>query len=603
MDSGVEEVLHQIQDNFDGNKIQRKRRRSENDDQENSSNPSTSDNGATPDYVPVAKFRGIDEIDKISIEDFPDEILYEIFKHLDSWSYYSLMNCCNRFHTLLMDRRFWQHIDLSQKLLPLGILEYVMERTHPGTTCLKLQGPSRQYTNTEILKFNKTLADTFTLRSTQLSVLELRGVTVDLKNVRIANFPRTLKRLVLRDCNICKPEEEQSIFAGIHTHLVNLEELGIEFSDWFEPYYIMMISKMPLLRWLSLKGCPRLGDFIPYGSMAARFGFKKLAYLDLRYTPITDSDIQCFNVVLTLKELLLDCPLASRDTENKNASAKQTINKCATNEDDCQPSTSRANTSNDDSPSSSGSDDVQPLEIRDDSDLEQPSCSSPQLTLSSSNTSSSSVSPFASPSHLPQDQAADNNPPEPAGNVPSRSRFLPRPDQVILLDFVSRRPSVRHVRPPPNLDNHFDQMLHHPLFWNIINPLERESRWSRSLTGPGHHPCYRQYPISDRGICCFGRPQNPVEQGVIWIRIGNRPSENSFERLSVRNYKKVTDISLHHLVQCSPDLIYLDLSGTSVTREGVKRFKAEKPECQIIADHLIGTSNDNCSTNQDTTTD
>lgn len=41
--------------------------------------------------------------------------------------------------------------------------------------------------------------------------------------------------------------------------------------------------------------------------MAARFGFKKLEYLDLRFTPITDSDVQCFNMVLTLKELLLEC--------------------------------------------------------------------------------------------------------------------------------------------------------------------------------------------------------------------------------------------------------------------------------------------------------
>ena len=82
-----------------------------------------------------------------------------------------------------MDRRFWHHIDLSEKQLPLGILEYVMERTHQGTTSIKLNGQSRQYTSAEILKFNKTLADTFALRTTQLSILELRCVKVDLRNV------------------------------------------------------------------------------------------------------------------------------------------------------------------------------------------------------------------------------------------------------------------------------------------------------------------------------------------------------------------------------------------------------------------------------------
>ncbi|XP_014093042.3 uncharacterized protein [Bactrocera oleae] len=608
MDSGTEEKTPKLQNDLLESRIQRKRRHTDDVEQQNSDTASNTNNGAVAEYIPAAKVRSVVESNKVCITDFPDELLYEIFKNLDSWSYYVLMNCCNRFYTLLMDRRFWHHIDLSQKLLPLGILEYVMERTHQGTTSIKLRGPSRKYTSAEILKFNKTLADTFALRSTQLSILELRGVTVDLRNVRIVHFPKTLKRLVFKDCNICKPPEEQTVFSGIHTHLVNLEELGIEFCSWFEPYYIMMISKIPSLRWLSLKGCPRLGDFIPYGSMAARFGFKKLEYLDLRFTPITDSDVQCFNMVLTLKELLLECPLNMRANDTKTSLANKNNNKDSDSKD-CQPSTSKASVTREDSNSPTNSITVEAnlntpgQEGREDASTEQPTCSSPQPSTSSSSSSTSSSSPssamnspFASPSRLALDNPTDNNnAPEPAGNVPSRSRFLPRPDQVIFLDFVNRRPSIRHVRPLPISDNQIDQMIQHPLFWNIINPLSgREA--SRSSSGPGQvthfspHPCFRPYPISDRGICCFGRPQNPVEHGVFWIRIGNRPSENSFVRLSVRNYKKVTDISLHHLVQCSPELIYLDLSGTSVTREGVKRFKAGKPECQIIADHIIETN-------------
>lgn len=626
MNSGPEKKTPELQNDLLEPRIQRKRRRTDDSEQPNIDTAFSTSNGAVAEYMPAAKLRGVDESNKVSITDFPDELLYEIFKNLDSWSYYVLMNCCNRFCTLLMDRRFWYHIDLSRKLLPLGILEYVMERTHQGTTSLKLRGPSRKYTRVEILKFNKTLAETFAMRSTHLSILELRDVTVDLKNVRILHFPKTLKRLVFKDCDICKPSEEQTIFSGIHTHLVNLEELGIEFCSWFEPYYIMMISKIPSLRWLSLKGCPRLGDFIPYGSMAARFGFKKLEYLDLRFTPITDSDVQCFNVVLTLKELLLECPLNMRANDSKTR--LPTKNKSEDSDSkDSQPSTSKASASLEDCNSPANSITVEAnlntprQEGRGDTPSEQPTCSSPQSSPSSSSstlpstssssssstsssTSSSSSSsspssamnsPFASPSRLALDNQADNNAPEPAGNVPSRSRFLPRPDQVIFLDFVNRRPSIRHVRPPPISDNQIAQMIQHPLFWNMINPLGgREANRSSSGSGQvphfSHHPCCRQYPISDRGICCFGRPQNPVEHGVIWIRIGNRPSENSFVRLSVRNYKKVTDISLHHLVQCSPELIYLDLSGTSVTREGVKRFKAGKPECQIIADHLIETN-------------
>lgn len=297
-----------------------------------------------------------------------------------------------------------------------------------------------------------------------------------------------------------------------------------------------------------------------------------------------------------------------RANDTKTSLANKNNNKDSDSKD-CQPSTSKASVTREDSNSPTNSITVEAnlntpgQEGREDASTEQPTCSSPQPSTSSSSSSTSSSSPssamnspFASPSRLALDNpTGNNNAPEPAGNVPSRSRFLPRPDQVIFLDFVNRRPSIRHVRPLPISDNQIDQMIQHPLFWNIINPLSgREA--SRSSSGSGqvthfsHHPCFRPYPISDRGICCFGRPQNPVEHGVFWIRIGNRPSENSFVRLSVRNYKKVTDISLHHLVQCSPELIYLDLSGTSVTREGVKRFKAGKPECQIIADHIIETN-------------
>lgn len=55
-----------------------------------------------------------------------------------------------------------------------------------------------------------------------------------------------------------------------------LQDLSVEDNDWFEPYYIMALSKLPSLRRLSLKGCRMMCKFVPYGSMAARFGFQKL---------------------------------------------------------------------------------------------------------------------------------------------------------------------------------------------------------------------------------------------------------------------------------------------------------------------------------------
>lgn len=158
--------------------------------------------------------------------------------------------------------------------------------------------------------------------------------------------------------------------------------------------------------------------------------------------------------------------------------------------------------------------------------------------------------------------------------------------------------------PPPA----FEQMIRHNLFWDIINPLGRVTggggpdrlfgEENEMEFGAGNHDPFsilsrrpiQRGSISDRGVCCFGRTRQPVHHGVIWIRFNNRPSENRFERFSVRDYKYVTDVSLQHLVQCSPNLVFLDVSGTSVTLDGIKRFKELKPECKLVAEHIAGAS-------------
>jgi hypothetical protein len=60
--------------------------------------------------------------------------------------------------------------------------------------------------------------------------------------------------------------------------------------------------------------------------------------------------------------------------------------------------------------------------------------------------------------------------------------------------------------------------------------------------------------ISDRGICSFGMSRNNIQQGVIWIRAEHRQPDTLLERIVVRHYILVTDISLRHLSTCSPKL-------------------------------------------------
>lgn len=88
--------------------------------------------------------------------------------------------------------------------------------------------------------------------------------------------------------------------------------------------------------------------------------------------------------------------------------------------------------------------------------------------------------------------------------------------------------------------------------------------------------------ISDRGLCSFGNPRNNVQEGIVWIRAEMRPADTLLERITVRYYRSITDVSLRHLASCAPNLRYLDVTGTSVTANGVAQFIAAKPQCEVI---------------------
>lgn len=61
----------------------------------------------------------------------------------------------------------------------------------------------------------------------------------------------------------------------------------------------------------------------------------------------------------------------------------------------------------------------------------------------------------------------------------------------------------------------------------------------------------------------------------------HRSPTTSLERIIVRDYKMVTDNSLQHLASCAPNLKFLDVVGTEVTKDGIEKFKLVKPDCRV----------------------
>ncbi|XP_055627398.1 uncharacterized protein LOC129769286 [Toxorhynchites rutilus septentrionalis] len=250
---------------------------------------------------------------QISLMDLSDEILMEIFLNLDSNSLIALSECCSRLNGLIEDRKLWTVADFTSSPLCASNLLRNIKHLQVETRTLKIRGMTSIYplakwktstlTSNVLLQINK--------RCPQLEHFEIIEGYMDTSHIAITSFPPSIRTLVFRKCEadrLMTPENRMAFLSKIDRTLQRLEELTIEYCSWFETHDFMALSKVPHLRYLSLKGCANMKDSVPYASIATRFGFKKLEILDLRDTPISDSDVSCFNIVQSLKELLLECP-------------------------------------------------------------------------------------------------------------------------------------------------------------------------------------------------------------------------------------------------------------------------------------------------------
>nr|XP_029721411.1 uncharacterized protein LOC115253717 isoform X2 [Aedes albopictus]XP_029721431.1 uncharacterized protein LOC109407901 isoform X2 [Aedes albopictus] len=265
---------------------------------------------------PNMKFLSVELSDielQVSLLDLSDEILMEIFLNLDSNSLVALSECCLRLNNLVKDKKLWVSADFSSSRLGTQELQRKIKHLQAETRSLKIRGLTSLY------PLDKWKTPTLTANllmwinkyCPQLEHFEINEGYFDTNNMAIISFPPSIRTLVFRKCEADRSmasEIRMGFLSKIDRTLQKLEELTIEYCSWFDTHDFMALSKVPHLRYLSLRGCANMKDSVPYASIATRFGFKKLEVLDLRDTPISDSDVSCFNIVQSLKELLLECP-------------------------------------------------------------------------------------------------------------------------------------------------------------------------------------------------------------------------------------------------------------------------------------------------------
>lgn len=469
----------------------------------------------------------------------------------------------------MSDRRLWQDIDLSSESLPYREISIRLEHMNDLTKRISIRGLVETYPDNSWndVTVNETLLRKIAELCPSIEAFEVHNGFMNLEDIVITDFPETLKKLVFNDCYVQFPSKIQvnNFFTGMDAHFADLEELVMDNCNWFDTHDLVLFSKLKNLKKLSLRGCESLKECVPYGSISTRFGFKKLEELDVRDTPISDSDIQCFNVTLTLKTLLLECPEDLRDP-NTSSSSKRSSSR--------QRPTLRAMNNN--------SEDAQD---NDDTNL---------FHIVVNDYSAINVNlPRGNHNVRPNIQVYLVNPvrPQPPAAAAAAQQngddAQPAPQQI---PAQHPPPGVQQLALPPEpqaIQPDQPRSVHH--LANLVNPNRLISRtlWFERRYPPPFSPP-RIYPISDRGVCSFGSPRIPVQPGVIRIQAEARPPDTHLRKLVVRYYKQVTDTSLCHLALCAPNLVYLDLTGTSVTREGLLTFKQQKPNCFIVSDHFTG---------------
>ncbi|CAH2227830.1 jg27840, partial [Pararge aegeria aegeria] len=81
-----------------------------------------------------------------------------------------------------------------------------------------------------------------------------------------------------------------------------------------DPATLLPLSKMAALEELIMQDCYKLAEFVAYASLTARYGFRVLKSLDLRGSPVGDSEVSALGWLPQLEKLWLSARRPKRTT-------------------------------------------------------------------------------------------------------------------------------------------------------------------------------------------------------------------------------------------------------------------------------------------------
>ncbi|XP_050360029.1 uncharacterized protein LOC126779898 isoform X2 [Nymphalis io] len=164
-------------------------------------------------------------------------------------------------------------------------------------------GPQR--CNGPQFSFSQQLLQQLVSSCTQLTTLAVDYCNIDCNRTNLGHFPKMLKKLSLRGTRCYNMPTDKSFLFKIQEHLPILESLNVSECEWMDPATLLPLSKMPKLEELFMRDCPKLAEFVAYASLTSRYGFRTLRSLDLRGSPVGDSEVSALGWLPNLENLWL----------------------------------------------------------------------------------------------------------------------------------------------------------------------------------------------------------------------------------------------------------------------------------------------------------
>ncbi|XP_050424852.1 uncharacterized protein LOC126835980 [Adelges cooleyi] len=239
----------------------------------------------------------------VNLTSLCDDVIMHIFKFLTHDNLANMSLVCRSLSRISKDWTLWKNVCFAK--YEKSMENVYMNYLKACTTNLVIRGM-------DIPNYDASVSDKFIshleLRCPELVSLNLHKQKIDNNEINIKYFHRGLKILKIKHTTVENIPESTSFLNGLNNSCPNLEIVKMQYNDWFMPPCLYALAKLEKLKYLSLKGCKHFKDCIPYASVTTITGFKFLETLDLRFTPISDHELVCFQRLKELKNVYLESP-------------------------------------------------------------------------------------------------------------------------------------------------------------------------------------------------------------------------------------------------------------------------------------------------------